>query len=339
MGKKSGPKAPPAPDPVAISNAQTQSNIATAQEQQRLNMVNSYGPDGSVTYAADATAPGGFRQTTTLSPELQGLQTGAYNLAGTAVQNAQGALGQPLVAPQLRTEAGFNQQLADSIYNQARSRLDPYWNQQEDRTRTRLANQGFGQFSTGAQAAMDDFGRGRNDAYNQAAYSSIQQGAQQGLAESQFANEAAQQGFQNQATAQNMPINQLGALLSAGQVQGPQGVDYTASAVAPTDVVGAYGLQSAHNQAMYNAKSQQQGGFLGGLFDLGAAAITKWSDRRLKRDIRRVGDWRGFPLYAFKYLWSDREERGVMAQDVIKTRPDAVTLMGNGFFAVNYGAL
>jgi hypothetical protein len=94
MGKKS-PKAPPAPDPVAISNAQTASNIATAQEQQRLNMVNTTGPDGSVNYAADPTAPGGYRQTTTLSPELQGLQSGAYNLAGTAVQNAQGALGQP----------------------------------------------------------------------------------------------------------------------------------------------------------------------------------------------------------------------------------------------------
>lgn len=81
MGKKTATVAPP--DPVATANAQAAANTATAQEQQRLNMVNTYGPDGSVVYAADPKAPGGYSQTTNLSPAQQGI----YNQS-TAAQNA-----------------------------------------------------------------------------------------------------------------------------------------------------------------------------------------------------------------------------------------------------------
>lgn len=345
MGKSS-PKPPPAPDPTVVANAQSAANIATAQEQQRLNMINSVGPDGSVNYSADATAPGGYRQTTTLSPGQQGLydQTlalsgGALNTAQQALAGANTALGNTLTPPQLQNQAGYSQEMADSVWNQAKQYLDPVWNQGEDRSRTRLANQGFSQNSTGYDSAMDDFYRGKGLAYNDAAYRAQQAGASQGLAEGTFANQAAQQGFQNEATAQNMPINQLGALLSLGQVQQPGGVSYSPTAVGNTDVLGAYGLQQAQLNANYQAAQQKQNGLLGGLFQLGAAGIQAFSDVRLKRAIRRVGEWKGYALYAFKYLWDDTEHRGVMAQDVLKTKPEAVMRMSNGYLAVNYGAL
>jgi hypothetical protein len=63
------------------------------------------------------------------------------------------------------------------------------------------------------------------------------------------------------------------------------------------------------------------------------------SDRRLKTDIHKIGKSdSGVPLYTFRYKTDapDAPPRmGLMAQDVKKTRPDAVVTMPFGF-AVNY---
>ncbi len=50
MGKSS-PKSPPPPDPVATANAQTTSNIQTAEANARLNRINEYNPYYSVLYS------------------------------------------------------------------------------------------------------------------------------------------------------------------------------------------------------------------------------------------------------------------------------------------------
>jgi uncharacterized caspase-like protein len=64
-----------------------------------------------------------------------------------------------------------------------------------------------------------------------------------------------------------------------------------------------------------------------------------WSDRRLKRDIRRVGaSPSGLPVYTFRYLWSSAIYRGVMAQDLLKLRPGAVHRQG-AYYWVDYSAL
>ena len=45
-------------------------------------------------------------------------------------------------------------------------------------------------------------------------------------------------------------------------------------------------------------------------------------------------------LYEFNYIdIPGRRFRGVMADEVQKLRPDAVTMMESGFMAVDYGAL
>lgn len=55
MGKSS-PKAPPPVDPNVVAAAQTQSNIATAEANARLNRINQVGPQGSVTYSQSGPA-------------------------------------------------------------------------------------------------------------------------------------------------------------------------------------------------------------------------------------------------------------------------------------------
>lgn len=293
MGKKS-PSAPAAPDPGVVANAQSSANINTAQAQQRLNMINSYGPDGSVTYQADPNAPGGYAQTTSLSPGQQGLydlgvraEKGGLDLANQQIGRIGTALGTPLNAPQMTTQFGPTDFTADreaittAAFDRARTRLDPLWDTAEDRNRTRLANQGLSQNNDAYQTEQASFGRNRNDAYGLALADAVQQGANeqntlfgQRQAQATFGNEAAQQNFNNIAYAQNQPINQFNALLNSGQVGSPSPASYTPSQVGMSDVTGAYGLNQAAQNNAYNAAVSNTNANNSGMYGLGTAAIT-----------------------------------------------------------------
>jgi hypothetical protein len=69
-----------------------------------------------------------------------------------------------------------------------------------------------------------------------------------------------------------------------------------------------------------------------------AAGAVARSDIRLKENIQHIGDENGFRTYEFNYLGSDQRYKGVMAQEVMKTRPDAVIDV-NGLYWVDYGAI
>jgi hypothetical protein len=73
----------------------------------------------------------------------------------------------------------------------------------------------------------------------------------------------------------------------------------------------------------------------------GASNSTlKVSDRRLKTGIVRVAKLAsGLSLYRFKYLWSDIEYVGVMAQEAREIMPAAVTEGADGFLRVDYARL
>ena len=87
----------------------------------------------------------------------------------------------------------------------------------------------------------------------------------------------------------------------------------------------------------------QYGGMIGDVGGtLGAAAMPLLlSDRRVKTDIEQIGcrpD--GIKVYKFRYVWDSPgvEKFGVIAQEAMKIRPDAVVDLG-GILAVNYGVL
>jgi hypothetical protein len=64
------------------------------------------------------------------------------------------------------------------------------------------------------------------------------------------------------------------------------------------------------------------------------------SDARLKRDITLVGRLdNGLGLYRYRYLWSDTDYVGVMAQEVALIRPKAVVHGFDGYLRVNYEML
>lgn len=211
---------------------------------------------------------------------------------------------------------------------------------------------GAGQFANQAAAQQYMQNQGAADFANQANSTQFAQN----LAQGQFANAATgqqfnqdlqaaaqqnaarNQGVQEQAYQQNLPLNQFNSLMSSSQVQAPTGINYSPTGVANTDVLGAYALNQQAQQANYQAQMQQQNALLGGLSQLGGAALGmfKFSDRRLKRDIERVGTWKGHNLYSYRYLWDNEPQFGVMADEVMHT--GAVHNVG-GFLAVDYAAL
>ncbi|MEM7428784.1 MAG: tail fiber domain-containing protein [Pseudomonadota bacterium] len=83
-----------------------------------------------------------------------------------------------------------------------------------------------------------------------------------------------------------------------------------------------------------------EGGAGAGAGDGGAGGGGQRSDVRLKRDIEALGTLsNGLTLYRFKYLWSDTDMVGVMAQEVLNVAPEAVITGEDGFYRVNYEKL
>lgn len=352
MGK-STPSAPAAPDPAATAAAQSATNKETAVAQANLNRINQYTPQGSLVYEKIGTNEDGtpqYKQTTTYSPEQQQL----YNLSNQANQNMgqtaneqlqrlQKSLAQPISydgAPALQN--GMDPATQAKAEAALMERLNPQLDRDRAALEAKLANQGLALNSEAYNKAMDAANRQANDQRSQAALQAIQLG--QSTANQN--NQARQQYIQEAASIRNQPLNEISALLSGTQVSAPQFTSVPQSNVANTDYMSAANLQYQGQLANWNAQNQANNAAMGGLFGLGGAALGAGlmpggfllSDRRLKRDITKLGKWRGFNLYRFKYLWDDIIHMGVMAQEVEKSRPDAVVQVG-GFKAVNYGAL
>lgn len=74
----------------------------------------------------------------------------------------------------------------------------------------------------------------------------------------------------------------------------------------------------------------------GSMSGLGSLATSIFSDERLKEDIEHVGELNdGQPVYKYRYIGSPAFQIGLMAQDVEKLHPEAVTEVG-GYKAVDY---
>ena len=77
-----------------------------------------------------------------------------------------------------------------------------------------------------------------------------------------------------------------------------------------------------------------------GVLSRATAGSIPVSDRRLKRNIARISTTiLGLPLYRFSYRGGDTRFTGVMAQDVLRVMPEAVSRDRSGFYRVNYGML
>ena len=173
------------------------------------------------------------------------------------------------------------------------------------------------------------------NAYNTALQTATQQQGV-GLSAAQ-ANRAAQQGMASQLAG-------LGTSAQTAALQGAQAQTAAGTLQQQT--------QQAGDTAQYQQYLQQQGypfqtaQFLAGIAE-GTGALSGstttttqpagfFSDERLKTDIKEIGKTNdGQKIYSYKYKGDDRTQIGLMAQDVEKSHPNAVGLMG-GYKTVDY---
>lgn len=292
MGKSS-PSPPPTPNPQATAQAQGAANVDTAAAQAALNAVNQVTPNGSLTYSPTGsyTTPSGqtvptYTATTTLSPVRQAIlgqqeqvQGGLANLGNDLVNNSSMPLSQTFgkdvtanlpQIPGTNDLAGFAKDVAQKTYQGQANLLEPQLQMQQQQQYAQLANEGLAPGSKAYNNAQRQLQTNQDLALG--AIASQAQG--QGLAAE---NQIFGQGVtaQNQAlnvnlTAQNQPINELSALLQGSPAIGmPQFGATPQTGVAPTDVLGAYGLQQQALNNQYQAQLANQSSILGGLAGLG----------------------------------------------------------------------
>lgn len=118
------------------------------------------------------------------------------------------------------------------------------------------------------------------------------------------------------------------ALTSAGQLGqfGAQAIGQQAgfrTAGSEARASGIFGAQQAETQGLSNIL--KLGGQIGGAI---------FSDERLKHDIVKIDEDGNGGIYRFKYIGETVEFIGRMAQELMKIRPDAVSVHSSGYYQV-----
>lgn len=315
MGKSS----PKAPDYVGAAQQQGQANISSAIAQAILNNPNKTTPFGNFTNKQTGT---------------QRVQTGTTaeggKIMGLNIGGGPGAGGQPIYSeiPTFTQEFELNPGVSGAVNNLYSTlskpfdpsnpsayesaymkRLEPQLERARDAKITDMSVRGFKPGSTAYETERNIMGQQENDARSQAVTN----------------------GLQFDIAARNQPINEITALMNGTQVGVPQ---FQGAGIGAPNVLGA---QQAQGQAMMDDFNAWQAQRTGVTSAAAMGAMYAMSDRRMKKNIERVGaTLGGYPLYLFHYISeSDEDIRhvGVMADEV----PVEWTAEHNGVRYVDYG--
>lgn len=326
------PSAPAPPDPKATSAAQTGTSVATALANASLGNVSQITPNGNLTYSQTGSSKftdpytgqsydiPNYTATQTLSPDQQKL----YDLNNKTQQNL-GQIGvdqSAKIGGLLGTNVDLSNDAVESrLMDLGSKRLDPMFARQQDALSTQLANQGIQPGSAAWKAQMDQFQQGKNDAYNQLLLNGRGQSVQEIL------------------TERNQPLNEISALMSGSQVSQPNFINKSMPTIPTTDNASLINQNYQQQFQNYQSEMSQRNALLGGLFGLGAAGVYKFSDKRMKENIKKVGKTEGgLGVYSYRYKGSPTTEIGLLAQEVKKKHPGAVAETPSGLMAVDYEA-
>lgn len=232
---------------------------------------------------------------------------------------------------------------------------NPYFSQMADRVRASVVPAISGQFSNaGGAGGLQGraVGLGLGDALGSLAYQNygdernrMQNAMAQapGLAQADYLDPAmlGQVGAQREQIAQQ-PITEAIARHDYEQMAPNQALAQYMQMIS-----GNYGGQTTGTTQQLipqqNPWTTALGGLLGGVGAVGSLQPWKWSDERLKENIEPIGKMNdGTNIYRYNYLDGGPTHFGVMAQEILETKPEAVTvqpLFGKPFLAVDYAKL
>lgn len=101
--------------------------------------------------------------------------------------------------------------------------------------------------------------------------------------------------------------------------------------IAPGLIGGTYG-----ENVVDPGSPDQSGQIMGAIMQAMIMAAASSSDIRLKKNINKVGTYKGFDVIEFDYLWDSGRRTGLIAQQVQKRKPEAVGKLPNGYLYINY---
>jgi hypothetical protein len=179
---------------------------------------------------------------------------------------------------------------------------------------------------TGEQAALAGFG-------NQAAG----QRFGMGQASSAYDTQRRQQQIAEEMQRRGWSLNEINALISGQQVGMPTMPNFSQATKSETPQY----MQAAQNQwgssmDQFNMQQAQNQAMMSGIGNL-AGGFMAFSDRRLKRNIKRIGSIKGINVYSWEYIWGEQGS-GVMA-DEVRHIPGAVVKHPSGYDMVDYGVI
>jgi hypothetical protein len=337
------PDPPPAPDYAGAAKNQGAANVDAARVQGKINNPNVIGPYGSqtVTWAGDTPT-----LTQRLSPDQQALlskgnqaKLGMTDLAIQGTQAAGDVIGKNLDLSALPGRPGSADDTRTKVLDAMMGRVNEDVDRKKGLVHSQLLAQGIPPGSKAYDDAMALEERNRTDARTQAYLASGQEMSRDFQTDTQRRRDAMAEMLAERQT----PLNEITALMSGSQVSNPFSMPgYAQNAnVQPAPIFGATQATGNWNADLYNAQAAQAGNLQSGLFGLGGAGImgaAMMSDRRLKSNIVRLGD---HPLGIgwYEYDIDGRREQGVMAQELLDVKPEAVALYPDGFYRVNYALI
>lgn len=254
--------APSAPDPYAVSNAQTQSNVTTANTQAALNAVDQYNPFGSDTFLRNAQGDP-YGQVSSVSQPIANLIGGQEGIA-SGLQGFESQIGQNLNPGTVNTDFGAQTNAAqEGAFASAMGLLQPQFDLQNNALDTQLTDRGIPMGSETWNNATEGLQLPQDAAMTSAAGQAIGAGNQE---QAQLFNQSLQA---NQLPYQNlqtiMGLNPASSLISS--VPGAQ--QTSATTVQPTNVSGNVYQSYADQLAAYNQQMNNTTSALTGLATLG----------------------------------------------------------------------
>lgn len=250
-------------------------------------------------------------------------------------QQALDVMGQK--APSAADFAQQGQDIQRALYETSMYNLRPEFESQDRQLTDYLSNRGIPLGSQAYTRALRGLRRDRGDQLNQLGLQATLAGSGEQdrlvrLAEAQRAARLAEAGSATQGIDLGL-FGDVAGIDAAGIISGQEGAS------------NAYRLSRFQDQqARMNATVNEiiKGGFsMSGKgsptknsTSSGSASSTS-SDMNLKENIKKVSVENGFNIYEFNYKGKPQRYRGVMAQEVQRVMPEAVTTK-DGFLAVFY---
>ena len=216
----------------------------------------------------------------------------------------------------------------NATFELGKRQLEPEMKSQREALATQLANQGIPVNSEAYNSAMNRLERSQGEQLTNLSLQSQLQGIQ---------TAEAQRSARFNEISSLLGRSQVGTGASFGQMQGRyQGLDLMGAEQANLNRLSAEWQTSQQRKGMERAaKWQAAGSFIGGL-------SKAFSDISLKTNIEYEGTKNNLQLYSFEYInnkYGKGRYIGVMAQDIEKTHPEAVSVSPEGYKMVDYSKL